>query len=183
MKTIIVWMLAIIVTFAKECQYDVEDIVVKWSAYKTPLKVAVSGTFKEIEISTNPNKTVDTLLKGVKVTIDTANIDSKNSERDAKLVKFFFNIQNVKSIGAKIKSLDQEIVNTEIRMNGISKIIPMKMRRKNNHIEAEGYIDLEDFDMIHSLKSINKACYELHKGKTWQDIKIAFDIQIKKQCK
>jgi polyisoprenoid-binding protein YceI len=34
--------------------------------------------------------------------------------------------------------------------------------------------DLGDFGMLPSLQGINKACYELHEGKTWQDVEISF---------
>ena len=36
-----------------------------------------------------------------------------------------------------------------------------------------------DFGMIPSLKAINKACYDLHQGKTWQDVDTYFNIAYK----
>jgi len=58
----------------------------------------------------------------------------------------------------------------------------MKMDLDGKELEAEGYIDLADFKMLPSLKSINKACYDLHKGKTWQDVKIEIELELKKVC-
>jgi len=182
MKAIVMGMLVATALFAGECRYSVKDIGVQWSAYKTPLRVAVGATFHGIKLRARPDQTVDALLEGAHVTIDTASIDSKNRGRDAKLVKFFFNVQGVKAINAEIKSVHQNIVDVEIEMNGISQTIPMKIVREENRIEAEGYLDLGDFNMLPSLQSINKACYELHKGKTWQDIKITFEIETKKRC-
>ncbi|RUM46209.1 MAG: hypothetical protein DSY46_00340 [Hydrogenimonas sp.] len=182
MRAMVMGVMVATALFAGECRYSVKDIGVAWSAYKTPLRVAVGGTFHGIKLQARPDQTVDALLEGAHVTIDTATIYSKNRARDAKLVKFFFDVQGVKTISAEIKSLHKDIADVEIEMNGISKTIPMKLVREENRIEAEGYLDLGDFEMLPALQSINKACYDLHKGKTWQDIKITFEIETKKRC-
>ena len=183
MRRIIVGLyIMVLALFAGECTYSVKDVNVDWSAYKTPLRVAVGGTFDGVQSDIHPAQTIDALLEGSHVTIDTATVNSKNQGRDAKLVKFFFNVQGVKTISAEIKGVHQDIADVEIEMNGISRTIPMKLVRHDGAIEAEGYIDLADFKMLPSLQSINRACYELHKGKTWQDIKIHFEMETKKRC-
>jgi len=48
---------------------------------------------------------------------------------------------------------------------------------------AKGYIDLADFKALGALSSINKACYDLHQGKTWQDVAVAFKFDLKRTCK
>jgi hypothetical protein len=53
----------------------------------------------------------------------------------------------------------------------------------DGNLYAKGKIDLKDFGMLPSLEAINKACYDLHEGKTWQDVEIAFSAVIKKECK
>ena len=67
-------------------------------------------------------------------------------------------------------------------MNGVTKTIPMKLDFDDDEIEAEGHIDLADFNMLPSLSSITKACYDLHKGKTWQDVEIKFELKTRKHC-
>lgn len=67
----------------------------------------------------------------------------------------------------------------KITMNDKSLNIPMNYTANDGVITAKGTIDLADFAMIPSLKSINKACYDLHQGKTWQDVDIAFTLNYK----
>jgi hypothetical protein len=46
-------------------------------------------------------------------------------------------------------------------------------------MHAQGYIDILDFQGSKALASINKACFDLHKGKTWNDVSISFEMKIK----
>ncbi|MCB4763942.1 MAG: YceI family protein, partial [Sulfurovum sp.] len=50
---------------------------------------------------------------------------------------------------------------------------------EKEEFKAQGNIDLLDFAAGQALASINKACYDLHKGKTWSDISIGFITHIK----
>ena len=176
-------LLASLSLLAGECTYRVMDFEIGWEAYKTPAKIGVEGTFGNVKLSAMPDKTVTGLLEGAKVVIDTGSVNSKNSGRDAKLVKFFFNTQGVDTITAEIKKVTQSTAELEITMNGVTRTVPMKLEFDGEDVEAEGYVDLADFDMLPSLKSINKACYDLHKGKTWQDLEIEFEIKTMEKCK
>ena len=167
---------------AGTCHYETKKTDLEWKAYKTPLKIGVGGTFDKVSVQATKNKSAKEFFETTKITIDTASINSKNSGRDAKLVKSFFQVQNVDKIEAKVISVEKKIITVAISMNGITKNIPMKMDLDDKELEAEGYIDLADFNMLPSLKSINKACYDLHKGKTWQDVKIEIELELKKVC-
>lgn len=183
MKLLLLSILTAGIMLAEECTYRVKDIDITWKAYKTPAKIGVEGTFNAIKLSAMPDKSPKELLEGAKVIIDTRSVDSKNSGRDAKLVKFFFNVQGVETITAEVKRLVKNTAEVDITMNGVTRTIPMTVDFDDDEIEAEGYIDLGDFDMLPSLESITKACYDLHKGKTWQDVKISFDIKTMEKCK
>ena len=182
-KAVIVMIAAASMLLAQECTWRVKDVQVEWEAFKTPLKVGVKGSFGTIKLSAMPDKNVDGLLEGAKVVIETASVDSKNRGRDAKLVKFFFRTQGVETITAEIKSLHKEIADVEITMNGVTRTVPMKLERDDDNVEAEGVIDLADFDMLPSLESLNKACYDKHQGKTWQDVELSFELQLAEKCK
>jgi hypothetical protein len=43
---------------------------------------------------------------------------------------------------------------------------------------ATGVIDILDFSAGDALSSINKACSDLHEGKTWSDVTIGFTTKI-----
>lgn len=181
-KIILLLLIFATVSFASECRYQVKKINVDWKAYKTPLKIGVGGTFDRVTLKAADKDSKKSFLESSTVIIDTSSINSKNSGRDAKLVKYFFDVQNVKKIIAKVISIERSIINIDITMNGITKTIPMKLNIGDT-VQAKGNIDLADFNMLPSLSSINKACFDLHKGKTWQDVEIRFNLQMQKKCK
>jgi hypothetical protein len=63
-------------------------------------------------------------------------------------------------------------------MNGKTLIIPMQYIYDKGQFNATGTIDLIEFTAGKSLANINKACYDLHKGKTWSDVTIGFSTTV-----
>lgn len=161
---------------ASVCVYSIDKSRLTWTAFKTPLKIGVKGTFDDIKLKFDNSKTKKELLKSSRAKIFTYSVDSKNKARDAKLIKYFFEVQGVKTIDAKIINVDKNRVDVEIEMNHIKRVVPMKVKYSKDKISLKGYIDLADFKMLPSLKSITKACYNLHQGKTWQDIELNYEI-------
>lgn len=180
-KTILLLLVLATISFAGECKYEVKTLHVGWEAYKTPLKIGVGGTFDKVTLNATNKTSKKSFLETSTLTIDTSSINSKNKGRDAKLIKYFFAVQNADKITAKVISVTDKIININITMNGISKNIPMKYDGEDK-IKAKGYIDLADFNMLPSLAGINKACFAKHKGKTWQDVTIKFTLQTRKNC-
>ncbi len=160
--------------------YEAHEIEVEFKAFKTPLKKGVGGTFDKVLLHSSEADTLDEMLKSTSLTIDTTSVNSKNSARDAKLVKNFFLVQGNKTIEARIVKVDKDVLSVALTLNGVTKEIPMRYEKEDDEIEAKGVIDLGDFGMLPSLQSINKACYELHQGKTWQDVEIEFELKYSK---
>ena len=156
---------------------EVQNTTVKFTAFKTYAKIGVSGVFDKITVHTQKADTVSSLLKNATANIDTSSVNSGNKGRDSKLVEQFFNVQNVKNIKAKIINVTKDMLLLQLNMHGKTLEIPMHYSVKNNTIDANGFIDLADFAMLPSLKSLTKACYALHQGKTWQDVNIYFTMQ------
>ncbi|MGC9351785.1 MAG: YceI family protein [Sulfurovum sp.] len=155
--------------------YEVGSVEVGFTAFKTPAKVGVSGSFNTVEIAGQKSaESVEAMLNGLSVKIHTKSVNSGNEERDKKLVNDFFHIQFTHAIEAKIVSVKPDALEAEITMNNKRVTVPMVYQVKENSVIAKGYIDLGDFDMLPSLKGINKACYDLHAGKTWQDVEVGF---------
>ena len=166
-------------------------VTVGWKAYKTPAKLGVGGVFNDVTYKAvaKEGKNFKEILIGSSVTIDTASVNSKNEGRDKKLVASFFKLLGSQTINAKIIDIRQTsdkkerprqgIITTAITMNGISKDVPMHYTYDKGVLKGEGYIDLFDFQASKALASINKACFDLHKGKTWNDVSISFAMHIK----
>lgn len=167
-----------------------KEMNVNWKAYKTLGKIGVGGKFTAVNYAPAAleGKNFRELLVGSKVTINTGKIDTSNPERDKTLVTFFFDKMVGGKIDAVIKDIKADerikgkprtgIVSVMITMNEKSLIIPMKYHYEKEHFKAEGTIDLGDFDALPALASINKSCYDLHSGKTWQDVTIGFNTTI-----
>jgi polyisoprenoid-binding protein YceI len=182
MRTIILSTLLAAASLYGDCQYTTHTSKVTWKAFKTYEKIGVGGTFDTSRMVSKTSSSVDTLLSGSTIAIETLSVNSGNPGRDATLGKAFFKAQNVESIHAKIQSAKEGKAMVEITMNGINRVIPMTYAVSGNTVTGKGVIDLADFGMLESLSSINKACFDLHAGKTWQDVEIGFEIQLDQKC-
>ena len=155
--------------------YEANSVEVGFTAFKTAAKVGVSGSFNGVEIVGKKSaESIEEMLIGLGVNIQTKSVNSGNADRDKKLVSDFFYIQFNHVIQAKIVSVKPDALVVEITMNNKTVSVPMVYKVEEQRVIAKGYIDLGDFDMLPSLMGINKACYDLHAGKTWQDVEVGF---------
>jgi len=166
-------------------------LVVDFKAYKTAAKIGVGGVFDTVVYTSkvSSGKNFREIFIGETVSINTASVNSKNKERDDKLVTFFFEKMLSKEITAKILDYKSDKIfkgkpktgmfMVEITMNGVTKTVPMNSTYDSGVIKANGVIDIFDFSANDALSSINKACYDLHEGKTWNDVTIGFTTKVK----
>ncbi len=167
------------------------DMNVTWKAYKTLAKVGVGGAFTSVGYvpAAKEGKNFKELLVGSSVSIDTTKINTGNPERDDTLVRMFFKKLKTTSIEAKVLSMKagkrikgkpyKGVLDVSITMNEMTLVIPMSYVYEKEIFVAKGTIDLFDFSGKEALTSINKSCYDLHKGKTWSDVSIGFATHIK----
>ncbi len=168
-----------------------DDMNVSWKAYKTFAKLGVAGKFTLVNYKPNKKdgKNFKELLIGSTVSIDISKIDTNNEGRDKTLVENFFGKLSGKSIEAKIVAIKADkrekgkpytgSLDVNITMNEKTLQIPMSYIYEKENFKAKGTIDLFDFKAESALSSINKSCYDLHKGKTWSDVSISFATMIK----
>jgi len=166
------------------------DMNVTWKAYKTFAKIGVGGQFTSVEYTpiAKEGKNFKALFVGSKVSIDATQINTGNPSRDDTLVRMFFKKLKSSTIEAKIFAIKSDkhvrgkprtgIMDVMITMNGKTLRIPMKFHYEKGHLTATGTIDLFDFAARTPLATINKSCYDLHKGKTWNDVTIGFSTTI-----
>lgn len=162
-----------------------ETSLVKWTAYKTTDKVAVKGKFNTINV-TNSKKTatVEEALNGILFSIPVSSIFSNETTRDSKLKQFFFGaMKNTEFISGTFDFNDNGSF-ANITMNGISKTIPLKFEIDGQTATFNKTLKLNDWDLGNALASLNKACFDLHKGadevsKTWDEVEIDGIIYLK----
>ena len=187
--------LSLILTFGlahASCNFaQPTNVDVTWEAFKTPLKLGVGGHFTKVNYNSSVKSATDlnTLVAGSTVNIAVASVDSKNKGRDEKLLNDFFKQMAGSDIKAKIISLVKDkdarktgVATVSITMNGVTQEVPMKYSFSSGKLSAEGVIDLLDFKASKALQAINKACFDLHQGKTWSDVNIGFTMVIKATC-
>ncbi len=188
MKSLILVFIATL-ALAQECHLENDGkIALGWTAYKTPAKAGVKGTFLAVDSNiTKQADSVATMLNGTRVFVQLKSADSGNAGRDAKLVQFFFNLMEGQTARADVISVTGDdvegVVNVALLMNGITMQVPMKYRVTEGVLEADGVIDLGDFKALEALKSITTACYDLHQGKTWQDVAVRFSFNLNRVCR
>jgi polyisoprenoid-binding protein YceI len=167
-----------------ECSYQAQQPNVTWKAFKNYEKIGVGGSFDRAVLQSTSTDSIEKVLLLSTITIDTSRINSGNPGRDATLTHAFFMVQNINSITARVAFAKEGKAQINISMNGVTKTIPMSYTVVGKEkIIGKGTIDLADFGMIPSLQSLNKACFDLHSGKTWQDVEIGFEIPMKTTCK
>jgi len=166
------------------------DMNVTWRAYKTFAKLGVDGQFTAVKYTpiAKEGKNFKALFVGSTVSIDSTKISTGNPDRDDTLVRMFFKKLKNHTIKAKIVSITSDahvrgkprtgVMQTTITFNDKSIGIPMKFHYEKGHLQANGTIDLFDFEAKVPLTTINKSCYDLHGGKTWNDVNIGFSTTI-----
>jgi len=162
-----------------------------WQAYKTPEKIGVKGTFHSVTYTPARKKgeNFKKLFVGATVHIDTASLDTGNSIRDQKVFRFFFKQLGTPFIEGKIISMKADphtkgtprtgTMEIELYLNGKRHTVTLAYHYADNAFKAQGNIDLLDFAAGKALATINKACFDLHKGKTWRDVSIGFITTVK----
>lgn len=168
--------------------YKPDALKIEWTAYKFTEKKGVLASFPVFILDAPPTaSSAQELFEKTSIDIDPQGLESGDPGRNDNLKKYFFK----KMIGSKIKgqvvSFSPAISKIKIEMNGVSKVVPFRMKIEGTKYIAETDIDIMDFKMKKSLEAINKACYELHKGsdgksKTWSAVSLRLTSEIVENC-
>jgi polyisoprenoid-binding protein YceI len=164
-------------------QLKKDSIKVKWTAFKTPAKVGVSGLLKGITVTgpkSGPSVKAILLKSSFSITTDKTSVDSKNPARDAKIAKAFFStLKNNGTISGTVSGFTKKdkILNLTLNLNGVQKKLPLNFSVVKNKLVATGFVDVLDYSMGSQLAALNKACFAKHEGKTWSDVEVKLTAQ------
>ncbi len=180
-------LVAILTSCSNGKSIDSKSIDLKWTAYKTTGKVPVSGTFKEINISNiQQGNTIQESLNGVNFSIPVSSIFSNNESRDKKLQMYFFGVmENTSILEGKLNVTSDTAGSLEVSMNGVTNSFPVEISAEGDLISIAGVINLKDWNALSAVSSLNKACFELHKGadgvsKTWDEVQVETTFSLSK---
>ena len=171
----------------KSCdiKIDSDDIEVHWTGYKFPTeRKGVKGTLRNLGLKDNyKGKSLKSILTGMSFNIDGRSVWSRNSRRDARIVKYFFGkMISGTHIKGKVLEYSKDSLTMLLNMNGMAKEVTLKVTNQENKMTAKGNIDVLEWGMSKSLNAINKECSSLHKGKTWSDVDIKLTLTYEKDC-
>ncbi len=152
---------------------------INFTAYKTTKKVGVKGSFKEIEITNNKQgNTIKDALNGAEFKIPVNSIETNNSSRNFKIMKFFFGaMQNTLTLTGKVNLVDETNGVVDFTMNGATEKLPFTYKIKDNTFYLKSTMDVNKWNGQNAISRLNEACESLHKGsdgisKTWNVVDI-----------
>lgn len=178
------------------CFYEYNNestATVKWTAFKTSDKVAVGGTFNEVNVKAGEKSTkLPEVLRTVTVSIPTASTNTTNPDRDAKIVTSFFGtMTNTDMILGHVKDAqgDNEsgTCTFYLTLNDVEKEVTLNYTVTDNVVKMTGEIDLTNFNAQGAVDALNKVCEDLHKGAdgvsvTWPNVELEIEATLSKRC-
>jgi hypothetical protein len=164
---------------------------VSFTAYKTSEKLPVGGKFMKIDI-TNANEGAGPLeaLNGSTFSIPVSSLFTNDATgtRDPKILEFFFGVMtNTIQINGKFKVSADTKCSIDVTLNGKTSNIPLEyVMDSENSITFNGTMNLEDWNALDAIASINEACKELHTGKdgiskTWNEVAVQAQVLLQKE--
>lgn len=163
---------------------DAKNSRINWTAYKTTDKLPVKGVFDEVTLLKNePAKNKEELLKGMEFEIPVGSINSNDSIRDFKIVKFFFEaMENTLSLKGKFTRVENGKGIIDLKMNGISSELPFSYQINDDIITINSTMNLDNWKAQLAIESLNKVCNDKHKAadgisKTWSEVELMVEVK------
>lgn len=189
MKKILSSLVAVAILGSSAYALNVDESSAKahFTGFKLEKKLGVNGvidnaTFKFAKNNTN----LVEILEGVSASMDFANENTKDKIREKNIHRTFIaNLEDSK-IEASLKDVkgdDSEGVATGvITFNKITKEIPMTYKVEEGKLVVKGVINMRtDFNTEKSFVALStdKQISALHGKKTWEEVEIYFDVDVK----
>lgn len=179
---------------ASGCQYvlllDQADLT--WTGFKTPAKAPVSGSFKEMVLEGDGSgASIAEAFEGTSFTIKTNSVTSGDAARDANLKNYFFGTMvNPEELRGEVQSVEGSgqagLVNLFIHLNGVGAQQDLDFTVMEDHVEVSGTMELSYWEAVPAVESLNKQCYDLHKGpdgesKLWNSVDLMLKVPFQKE--
>jgi len=180
-----------------DCTYkpDQEGFNMSFNAYGAPDKsyIVKDNIFKDYTLTSESG-----LLNGASIEINTASLDTSATNnngtggewpamfltmRDTNVINSFFNKfkKSPEKIMATISAVNEDSLDLDVTMNGVTKTLPMSFTVEGGKLVAEGKLEILDF-APKAFKSLATTCSGFHQGKSWSDIDLKFQVPVEKSC-
>ena len=187
-------------SLATQCDFtpDKDAFAFSFTAYgaKDKSYVVSKNTFKEFQLASATGN-----LVGATIDIDATSLDTSKdlnngmggdwhislaTVRNGNVINGLFNnFLNPGKVAAKIIAIGKDKVDLAVTMNGQTKTVVMSYSVTDGKLQAEGTLDIMDFSASEAFKKFAALCTNAwHKGKSWSDVKIEFNVPVSGQsCK
>ena len=170
-------------------QIDSESISLNWTAYKTTAKVGVSGEFGKVNITATELADIkEKAINNVSFSVPVTSLFSNNEIRDNKLMDLFFGVMDdTEFLSGTFHSHEANMKDgkgvMDLTMNGKTCDLPYNYELKGDSMFISTTLNLVEWNTQEAMDSLNKACFELHKGadgvsKTWNEVDIKASVVI-----
>ncbi len=163
---------------------------VGFTAYKTSEKLPVGGKFMKIDITKSESgSTAMDAMNGTAFTIPVSSLFTNDATgiRDPKILEFFFGaMKNTTFISGIFKVSEDGKSSIDVTLNGVTENIPLESEKTSDtSYTFTGVMNLENWDALDAIASINKACEILHTGgdgvsKTWSEVAVQAEVLLQK---
>lgn len=163
-----------------------ENTELQFTAYKTTEKKPVKGVFKTLDFEGKTATDLEDLLDSLSFSIPVSSLFTNDATgtRDPKILEFFFGVMsNTEMLSGTIYAVNGEY-KVEVTMNDATSTVPLMVNvSEDNVLTATTSLDLNNWNALEALASLNKVCFELHKGsdgvsKTWEDVAVEITAQL-----
>ena len=162
-----------------------EGTTVKWTAYKTTAKKGVGGEFTTLKFNEKSGASPEQALNNLNFSIPISSVFTNNAGRDTKIKTYFFGkMLDTDFIKGTIKVVNGTYL-ASLTLNGVTKDLPLNAEINGRRVALTGTMQLKNWNALEALASLNKICYDLHKGadgisKTWEDVSIEINTFLRK---
>jgi hypothetical protein len=163
---------------------------VSFTAYKTTEKLPVNGKFEKINFTkTKSGSTAIDALNGTEFSIPVSSLFTNDATgtRDPKILEFFFGVMKNTELISGVFKVENEQSSIDITLNGETQNIPLTYEMDgDSKITFNGVMELENWNALDAVSSINKACEVLHTGKdgvskTWSEVALKAEVLLQKK--
>lgn len=166
--------------------------ILKWTAFKTTEKLPVGGEFTKVELTEVPSSDKKHLaIEGLGFSIPVSSVYTNNESRDTKIKNLFFGVMdNTELISGAFKNIEGNDKEghgvVSIKMNSVKCDVPFDYTIDGNEFKIKSTANILSWKAQNALDSLNKACYNLHKGadgisKTWEDVEINASVELEEK--
>ena len=177
-----------------EFNYDASATKISWKSFKTSAKVAVGGTFDVYTIeNTVTSNSESAVFENATFSIVTASVNSGNTERDPKLIQFFFNTMvssdtitgGVVKISEAVDGKGAAIIH--LTLNGQTHEENATYTLEGTILTLKATINMSKWEASNSITALNTECKDLHTGddgisKLWDEVDIEITTTLAKSC-